>query len=164
MHDGEENTKDGREMLDVEAGAGSSTVQSGDPALAGRESDDGNGIEDRNECSQLLEEGAGSAWLGFTITGNPCLLTSDLFLLFTSLLSHYPAGEPAASPSTAQDLSSYFETYAREQEGNRVDCGIDWDSESSGAHIGRLVRVVYTAHIAQQLVALHDATCSSSNW
>ncbi len=34
----------------------------------------------------------------------------------------------------------------------------------SRAAVGRLVRVMYTAHVVQQLVALYDAVASTSTW
>jgi hypothetical protein len=93
--------------------------------------------EDGNDSTDALR--------GFSVAGGPCLLTSDLLLVFTSLLAHYPrTGDCEGSTRDADAV-------ARGPQGG-------------GAHVGRLVRLMYTAHVVQVMLALRDASCSMSNW
>jgi len=95
----------------------------------------------------LAEDGDASTdtLRGFTVAGGPCLLTSDLLLVFTSLLAHYPRNG---------DLQGSMRDADAGQRG----------TQEGGAHVWRLVRLMYTAHVVQVLLALRDASCSMSNW
>jgi hypothetical protein len=121
------------------------------PAFSDSSPSQPNGVSEKNgrdSSLRLMAEDVDDsidALRGFTVAGGPCLLTSDLLLVFTSLLAHYPRnGDCEGSMRDAH-------AGARGPQGG-------------GAHVGRLVRLMYTAHVVQVMLALRDASCSMSNW
>ena len=111
---------------------------------------------------QLLPAPTGQQRLGpssgLAIAGGACLLTADLFLLFTSLLAHCPApsapGPGPGSPDTAHDSMAH--------DSMAHDSTPPAAAAAEAGPLARLVRLIYTAHVAQATLALYDAGGSPS--
>jgi len=103
------------------------------------------------ETMQLLPRNGwnGHDTPGLSVSGGACLLTCDLFLLFTSLLAHQP-------PNSGDRLMG------ESDQGGACDApsagGSGGEGRGGGGELpmARLVRVLYTAHVTQILVALYD--------
>ena len=85
-----------------------------------------------------------------SVSGGACLLTCDLFLLFTSLLVHQP-------PSSGDRLMGESEQGRAGDHAPGAGAGSGGRGGDGGElPMARLVRVLYTAHLTQILVALYD--------
>ena len=99
-------------------------------------------LRDDEKALQLLDlHGQGRQAL--FVAGGPCLLTCDLFLLFTALLAHRP---PVTGDHTMGGESAFGAA------------GAAGKGTAGGGELplARLVRVLYTAQITQIMVALYE--------